>query len=133
MKARISVMAKRIWLKFGMKSVLPRGSFHRKICLVPFRHYRVTDASKRHLLCSCIIHTCLSRARTGCTWPHDPLSCVLITQFIKQFIKLSSYELVYMNNQNFDLISKVIYSSVKISDYSIRIFFLNSDSKVQCI
>jgi len=73
LKVCIGVMAKWVQLKFGM---VTRGTFQRKNCAVPFRNYRVIDAWKRHLLGSCIIHTCLLRARTGCTWPHNPLLCV---------------------------------------------------------
>ena len=72
-------MAKRIRLKFGMEAVQLRGIFHRKNCAVPFRHYRVTDAWKRHLLGSCIMFLHNTHLSVACpTWPHDPLSCVLM-------------------------------------------------------
>ena len=71
LKARISVMAKRIRLKFGMEWVLPRGIFHRKNCAVPCRHYWVTDAGKWHLLGFCYnTHLSITRLYWLClaTW-----------------------------------------------------------------
>ena len=44
LKALISVMAKQIRLEVRMECVLPRWTFHNKNGVVPFWHYRVTDA-----------------------------------------------------------------------------------------
>jgi len=44
LKARISVIAKHIRLKFGMKRFIPQEIFHSKNGAIPFRHYGVTDA-----------------------------------------------------------------------------------------
>ena len=68
----------------------PRGTFHSKNGAVLFRRYRVTDAWKRHFLGFCIIHTCLLSAHTGCTWPHDTLSCVLIHHSLDFLVSLQS-------------------------------------------
>jgi len=56
----------------------PEGRSTEKTCAVTFWHYWVTDAWKPHSIGSCIIYICLLRARTGCTWSHDPFSCILI-------------------------------------------------------
>jgi len=85
LKVCISVMARRMQLKFGMECVLLLRTFHSKNSAVSVRWYWVTDAWIRHFLGSCIIHTCLSRSHTGCTWPHVTLLCVLILKKNSEF------------------------------------------------
>ena len=71
-------MAKRIRLKFGMECVLPRGTFQKKLCssVQALSSYRCVKTAFTWFL----YNTHLSVARP--TWPHDPLSCVLIARLL---------------------------------------------------
>ena len=40
------------------------------------------ECVKQHFLGSCKMHTCLSRVCISCAWPHDTLSCVLVTSLL---------------------------------------------------
>ena len=112
LKARISVMDGQIHFKFGMGGALPQGSFHTKFLS---SHYQATDVRKLCFLSSCKTHTCLLH---GCTWPHNTLSCVLITyNYVQRTCKamLLSTDNLLSSGYVCVYISKILQECIKCS------------------